>query len=59
MMKLSYSIKYISDFCSFSKINPKVNIMFRDGMPMVVHYELENSEDSYVKFYLAPKIDDN
>lgn len=58
-MKLSYSLKYISDFCSFSKVNPKVNIMFRDGMPMVVHYELEESENSYVKFYLAPKIDDN
>jgi proliferating cell nuclear antigen len=58
-LKLSYSIKYISDFCSFSKINSKVNIMFRDSMPMVVHYELEESENSYVKFYLAPKIDDN
>ena len=57
-LKLSYSIKYISNFCSFSKINSKVNIMFRDGMPMVVHYELEESENSYVKFYLAPKIDD-
>lgn len=58
-MKLTYSIKYVSDFCSFSKINSKMNIMFRDGMPMVVHYELEESKDSYVKFYLAPKIDDN
>ena len=58
-IKLLYSTKYISDFCSFSKINSKVNIMFKDGMPMVVHYELEDNENSYVKFYLAPKIDND
>ena len=32
-------------------------IMFRDGANGF-SLELENSEDSYVKFYLAPKIDD-
>lgn len=57
-MCLSYSVKYISYFCSFSKINSNVNILFKESMPMLVHYELENSNDSYIKFYLAPKIDD-
>ena len=57
-LNLSYSVKYISYFCSFSKINSNVNILFKESMPMLVHYELENSKDSYIKFYLAPKIDD-
>ena len=57
-IKLCYSIRYINYFCSFSKVNPNVNISFKQDMPMVMHYELEDSENSYVKFYLAPKIDD-
>ena len=57
-LRLCYSIKYISYFCSFSKVNSNVNISFKEAMPMVMHYELEDSEDSYIKFYLAPKIDD-
>ena len=57
-IRLCYSIRYINYFCSFSKVNPNVNISFKQDMPMVMHYELEDSENSYVKFYLAPKIDD-
>ncbi len=57
-MELSYSIKYISYFCSFSKVCQSVNLNFKDSMPMVVDYKIEGSDDSYIKFYLAPKISD-
>ena len=57
-LKLSYSVKYIQNFCSFSKINKNVNVIFNQQMPMIMHYELEDSNNSYVKFYLAPKIED-
>lgn len=57
-MELSYSIKYISYFCSFSKVCQSVDLNLKESMPMVVHYKIEDSNNSYIKFYLAPKIND-
>jgi proliferating cell nuclear antigen PCNA len=52
----SYSLKYISMMCSFHKLNPsELRMGFSDSMPMHVKYSLY--DDSYVSFYLAPKIE--
>ena len=52
----SYSLKYISMMCSFHKLNPsELRMGFSESMPMHVKYNLD--DDSYVSFYLAPKIE--
>jgi proliferating cell nuclear antigen PCNA len=52
----SYSLKYISMMCNFHKLNPDELCMgFSETRPMHVKYNLD--DDSYVSFYLAPKME--
>jgi len=53
----SYSLKYINMICNFHKLNPdELRMGFSETRPMHVTYNLD--DDSYVNFYLAPKIVD-
>ena len=51
----TYSLKYINMMCSFHKLNSELCMGFSESMPMHVKYNLD--DDSYVSFYLAPKIE--
>jgi proliferating cell nuclear antigen PCNA len=53
----AYSLKYIQLMCQFNKLSSEIKMGFSTGMPMTMKYEL--SDDSYVVFHLAPKIDDD
>ncbi len=57
-IKLQYSLKYIQMFSSFSKVNKDVTIKMSENTPMEVYFQLENSDNSFVRFFLAPRIDD-
>jgi proliferating cell nuclear antigen len=56
-INLRFSLKFIKNMCLFNKISPTVTINFTNGIPMQFKYNM--TEDSYVRFYLAPQIDDN
>jgi len=58
-MNLQFSLKYIHMFTQFSKVNKDVTIKLSDNVPMEVYFTMEDSDDSYVRFFLAPRIDDN
>ena len=51
----TYSLKYINMMCNFHKLNTELCMGFSESMPMYVKYNLD--DDSYVSFYLAPKIE--
>ena len=51
----TYSLKYINMMCNFHKLNSEICMGFSESMPMYVKYNLD--DDSYVSFYLAPKIE--
>lgn len=53
----TYSLKYIQLMCQFNKLSSEIKMGFSKGMPMTMKYEL--SEDSFVMFHLAPKIQDD
>lgn len=53
----TFSLKYIKNMCVFNKIANTATLHLSDGQPLQFKYELEN--DSYVRFYVAPTIDDN
>ena len=57
-IKLQYSLKYLQMFTSFSKVNKDVTIKMSEGTPFEMYYHMENSENSFVRFFLAPKVDD-
>ena len=62
-LSVTYALSYINTMCSFSKLNDSVYIHSSDDVPMKLHYSLDDKDSSesenYVKFYLAPKIDDD
>jgi proliferating cell nuclear antigen PCNA len=53
----TYSLRYIQLMCQFNKLTSAIRMGFSHGMPMTLKYEL--SEDSYVRFHLAPKFTDD
>lgn len=52
----SYSLRYLGLMCNFSKLASNVVMGFSKDMPMFLKYEV--GEDSFVRFHLAPKIDE-
>ena len=62
-LSVTYALSYIHTMCSFSKLNDCVYIHSSEDVPMKLHYSLDDKDSSesenYVKFYLAPKIDDD
>ncbi|MFH4976580.1 hypothetical protein AB6A40_003289 [Gnathostoma spinigerum] len=55
-VSMSFAIKYLNRFTKASSLAPRVKLSLSDDVPIVVEYELE--ENSYLRFYLAPKIDE-
>ena len=59
---LIISIKFIQTMCGFSKISDVAYLHCSNNRPVKLHYSLddEDSADSanYVRFFVAPKIDD-
>jgi len=62
-LSVTYALSYINTMCSFSKLNDSVYIHSSEDNPMKLHYSLDdkdsNESENYVKFYLAPKINDD
>ena len=52
--KQSYSLNFVSKMCDFAKISKEVYISISDHVPMQIRYPL--SDESYVRFFLAPTI---
>ena len=59
-VKTSYSVKYFTMVSSFSKLSKMLNVEASNNMPIKLTYNLgeDGDEDNYMKFYLAPKMDD-
>jgi len=51
---LTFSLKYLSNFCRATNLAGQVTISLSDETPLRVEYSLANN--SYLRFYLAPKI---
>lgn len=56
-VNLRFSLKFIKNMCLFNKISSTVLLHLTNGIPMQFKYDM--SDNSYVRFYLAPQIDDN
>ena len=57
-IRISFSLRYLNDICAFHKLSATVDLKLQAESPLRVTYGLQ-SEDAYVRFYLAPKISDN
>jgi hypothetical protein len=69
-LDLNFALNYINMMVAFGKINKKVQIHITKDMPMKIQYgmdtfmdnddddEEEQKDKNYIRFFLAPKIED-
>ncbi|TID04829.1 Putative proliferating cell nuclear antigen, PCNA, DNA clamp superfamily [Colletotrichum destructivum] len=55
-VSLTFSLKYLVNFCKAAAISKQVKICLSNEVPLLVEYTLVGQ--SYLRFYLAPKIGD-
>jgi len=51
---LTFSLKYLVNFCKASGLSTRVKLCLSNEVPLLVEYGLSNN--SYLRFYLAPKV---
>jgi proliferating cell nuclear antigen len=53
---VTFAIKYLNIFAKAAPLSPQVTLSLSNDVPIVVEYKIEDM--GYVRYYLAPKIDD-
>lgn len=53
-VSLTFSLKYLVNFCKASGLSDQVKLCLSSEVPLLVEYGLSNN--SYLRFYLAPKV---
>lgn len=54
-VNLTFSLKYLVNFCKASSLSQTVTLSLSNEVPLLVEYKMDNG---YVRYYLAPKIDE-
>ena len=57
----NFATKYLNHFAKATPLSGKVNLSLAPDVPLVVEYLIEDeegAENGHVRFYLAPKIDE-
>lgn len=61
-VKQSFALRYIKMMAAFGKLANEVSMEFGDGQPLRLKYTLSTlscDEESYIRFFLAPKVSDD
>lgn len=53
----SYGLQYLNSFAKASSLSSTVSLHLSSSFPLMIEYDIENM--GFVKFYLAPKMDDD
>lgn len=56
-VNVNFSIKYMNQFTKATTLSDRVRLSLCNDVPVVVEYPIE--DNGYLRFYLAPKIDDD
>jgi proliferating cell nuclear antigen len=56
-LNLSFSLNFLHNICSFNKLAKEMEIKLANDYPLAIVYDLNG--EGFMKFYLAPKIDDS
>ena len=54
----TFALRYLVTFAKAAPLSSTVELGLGPDSPLSVKYELENAENGYMQFYLAPKIDE-
>jgi len=56
-VELNFALRYLAFFTKATSLGPTVSISMSPDIPIVVEYPIDSMGD--IKYYLAPKIDDD
>nr|CAG8455438.1 1978_t:CDS:2 [Entrophospora candida] len=56
-VSLQFSLKYLMSFTKGSPLSDQVKLHLAENTPLLVEYTLNSSSNSYLRYYLAPKLD--
>jgi proliferating cell nuclear antigen len=56
-IKLGYNLNYLNKMCLTNKLSDNIDFSISNNCPMKIKYDL--GEESYMYFFLAPKIDED
>merc|ERR1711981_330162 len=54
----TFALRYLVTFAKAAPLSSSVELGLGPDSPLSVKYELENADNGYMQFYLAPKIDE-
>merc|ERR1711877_74908 len=54
----TFALRYLSSFSKAAPLCGSVELGLGPDAPLLVKYDLENADNGYMQFYLAPKIDE-
>ncbi|KFD45048.1 hypothetical protein M514_24530 [Trichuris suis] len=54
---VTFATKYLSNFAKAAPLSPNVQLSLSDDMPIAVEFKIEGI--GYIRYYLAPKIDED
>merc|ERR1712159_140613 len=54
----TFALRYLVTFAKAAPLSSTVELGLGPDSPLMVKYELENADNGYMRFYLAPKIDE-
>merc|ERR1711974_55889 len=54
----TFALRYLVTFAKAAPLSSTVELGLGPDSPLSVKYELDNADNGYMQFYLAPKIDD-
>ena len=57
-LNMYFSLNHLHNICCYSKITRNIELYLKTDFPLKIDYPLDE-ENCYIRFYLAPKIDDN
>ena len=61
-IKTKYQLNYLNNISTLHKVFPVVKLCIQNNVPLCAYFEDLDSDDNillYIRFYLAPKIDDD
>jgi proliferating cell nuclear antigen len=56
-VSLTFALRYMNSFTKASSLSEQVTLSLSSELPVVVEYKI--AEMGYVRFYLAPKIEED
>lgn len=55
---LTFSLRYLNFFTKAAPLSPQVSLSMSEDVPLMVEYKINGKDGGYVRYYLAPKIED-